>query len=201
VKSIESLDDVTQFPICWPPNKARAAARIGSPFKATVAKAEREIGDEMRRWGAPRYLISRAPAYLRGATDPGVALWFEIRKSGGSVPELRVLACDQYRAVSDNLHAIALTLNALRGVDRWGAYSVEQAIEGARLALPAPEGQGPAPWWIVLGVERGDSLKAIETAWKHKHRTLAAEEDAADRTERMIELNAAIERAREEKGP
>ncbi len=35
---------------------------------------------------------------------------------------------------------IYLTLDAMRALERWGAYTMEQAVEGAKLALPPPEG-------------------------------------------------------------
>lgn len=151
----------------------------------------------MARLGAVRFIISRAPTYRGGVTDPGCAVWFESRKGIMHEPELRVLACDKYRSNIDNLHAIALTLEALRAVDRWGAYSIEQAIEGARLALPAPEGHAPPKWWDIIGVEQDWPLKAIEAVWKTKLEK--AHPDRGGSTEAMVALNVAIEAARQEK--
>jgi hypothetical protein len=196
LREITSLDEVTTYPLCWPPNKERTASRVDSPFKTSMATAEEEISYEMGRLYAPRYVISRAPGYLRGGVDPGVALWFEIQHD--ALPELRVLACDKYSSVTANTHAIALTLEALRAVDRWGAYSVEQAIEGARLALPAPGEQVRKAWWLVIGVKREWPLDAIEAVWKTKLEK--AHPDRGGSTEAMVELNVAITAARKEKG-
>lgn len=186
-----SLSDVTEYPLCWPDSQERAAARIASPFKATMATALQQIENEMRLWRAIDHVISKAPAYRRGPVDPGVALWWSppIKKPGAA--ELRVLACDRYQLAEANLRAIGLTLEALRGCDRWGAYTREQAIEGARLALPAPA--AARPWWHVIAVSESSPLVVIEAAYR-----ALAKERAGDR-EAMIELNLAIEAAREAK--
>jgi hypothetical protein len=187
--TINSLSDVTEFPLCWPENKARCSERSGSLFKANMTKARAEIDTEMGRWKAIDYVVSCAPAYRRGPTDPGVALWWSMRAPSG--PTLRVLACDQYKLAEANAHAIALTLEALRGCARWGAYSEEQAIEGARLALPAPDAAGlNRPWHEILGVAETVPLAVCDAAY----RALAKQRQGDHR--QMVELNLAIEAAR-----
>lgn len=74
--------------------------------------------------------------------DPGVAVWFV---HGG---EERVLACDRWDLVEHNLRAIAKHISAIRGQDRWGVGSLEQAFRGYT-ALPA--GDEPRDWRAVLG--------------------------------------------------
>ena len=109
---ITRLDQVSEFPLCWPPDKPRAAERVATPFKTSMAKAHREIDNEMGRWHATAYVISMAPVYRRGPVDPGVAVWWSMpsRVRGAPVADLRVLACDNYLLREANLHAIALTL-------------------------------------------------------------------------------------------
>jgi hypothetical protein len=193
VTAITSLSEVTEYPLCWPDGQERAAERMASPFKATMATALAQIENEMRLWRAIDYVISKAPAYRRGSVDPGVALWWS--PPSKTVEELRVLACDRYRATEANLRAIGLTLEALRGCDRWGAYTREQAIEGARLALPGPAVAMPSrPWWQVLAVAEGTPLIVVEAAYR-----ALAKERHSDR-EAMVELNLAVEAARRAKG-
>ena len=55
----------------------------------------------------------------RAIGDPGVALWW-VPKNGG---DLRVLACDTYHRRECNLHAIALTLQNLRAIERYGTVN------------------------------------------------------------------------------
>ncbi len=92
---------------------------------------------ELRNDGLP-YSNRRAPA------DPGAAIYFILKKKPC------VLACDRWDRVEDNLWAIAKHLEALRGQDRWGVGSVEQAFAGYT-ALPAPGESGAAVWYQVLG--------------------------------------------------
>jgi hypothetical protein len=193
---ITSLDQVTEYPLCWPHNKPRAAERIGSPFTTTLPKAEREIHHEMHRWRARLYIISMAPRHRLKQIDPAVALWWTMPVADKPVPELRVLACDRYGDPADNLHAIGLTLRGLRAFERYGTYTREQAIEGARLALPPPTRVDGPPWWDVLGVKQHWPLDAVE--WKWKERLKAAHPDRGGSTDEVARLNAAMDEARKE---
>lgn len=195
---IDMLDQVTEFPLCWPDGKPRAAQRQRSPFRTTMANAHREVAEEMRRWRARGHVISMAPLYRRGPVDPGVALWWTmpLLRASQALPELRVIACDNYGLQVDNLHAIALTLTGLRAFERYGTYTREQAVEGARPMLPPPEPEGPT-WWDVLGVKRDWPLDAIEAVWRQKLTMMHPDRGGA--VEGAAELNAAMDAARKER--
>ena len=194
---ITSLDQVTEYPLCWPDNKPRSAERVRSPFKTTLPKAEREISEEMTRWRVRLYVVSMAPRHRLRQVDPAVALWWNMPGRDKPIAELRVLACDRYPGAADNLHAIALTLTGLRAFERYGTYTREQAIEGARLALPPPtRAEGP-PWWEVLGVEPEWPLDAIEALWRAKAEK--AHPDRGGSADQMARLNAAMDEARKER--
>jgi len=56
-----------------------------------------------------------------------------------------VLACDKFVEVRLNMHAIALTVNSLRQIERCGASSMlERAFRGFQAALPAHASEGAA---------------------------------------------------------
>lgn len=199
--AISSLDQVSEFPLCWPENKQRAAHRIDARFRqsATLARAHRIIEEEMKRWHVSGFVLSMAPAFRRTTTDPAVALWFNMRGKDGSA-QLRVLACDKYKLQEHNAYAIGLTLDALRMVERYGTYSLEQAIEGAKLALPAPPGSEPLNWRRILGdipqgLDSADSLAILEKRYRLKSANAVGDETA------QLNLNLAIEQAREEISP
>ncbi len=183
---ITDLAQVTEGRLCWPHTKPRSAQRVDGPFRGrNVDVEQREITYEMQRWNVRDWILSRNRDRIF-AGDPGAALWWV--KSG----EIRVLACDKYVKMADNLHAIYLTLDAMRALERWGAYTAEQASEGARLALPGPATPAAKPWWLVIPeIKREWPLAAIEGMYR----------DAMKRSNeaRQIELNAAIEAARMEK--
>ena len=39
----------------------------------------------------------------------------------------RAIACDKWDSIRDNLHAVAKTIEALRGIDRWGTGEMVDA--------------------------------------------------------------------------
>ncbi len=138
------------------------------------------------------YVISRNNQRIF-AGDPGVAVWWADRKDA-----LRVLACDKFTTQAFNLHAIVLTLTAMRGLERWGAYTIEQAIEGARLALPSPEVE-TLDWRLIFkappltaGLAKIDILDMVNT----RYRRMAGEANGDD--SELRRLNLAIEAARKE---
>lgn len=93
--------------------------------------------------------------------DPGVAVYFRLRDK--SV----VFACDRYIHVYENLQAIAKTIEALRGIKRWGASDMmERAFSGFRALRDGPS----EDWREVLGFEQLESVtrKIVET----RHREL-----------------------------
>ncbi len=71
--------------------------------------------------------------------DTGVAAYFRLNGKD------RCLACDTWDRVADNVVALALHIDAIRRIDRYGVGNVEQAFAGYT-ALPAQAGS----WFIVL---------------------------------------------------
>jgi len=125
---------------------------------------------ELRLDGMPR--SDRSPP-----ADPGVALYF--RLNGRDT----VLACDKWDRVADNIVAIAKHIEALRGQDRWGVGTLEQAFAGYQ-ALPAPE-----QWWQVLGVSEHATADQINAAWRDQARTAHPDHGGSDAA--MARLNSA----------
>jgi hypothetical protein len=116
--------------------------------------------------------------------DPGVAVYF-VRKG-----QQRVLACDKYHGVHNNIHAIAKTIEALRGIERWGtADMLDRAFEGFS-ALPAP--QAVENWWDVLGCDRNEI--ADEVVARFRDLAKKAHPDVAGGShEAMSRLNQAMD--------
>lgn len=79
----------------------------------------------------------------RGPEDPGVAAWF-YRLSfvdGHYKKKLFCIACDAYDDVTSNMRALGKTIEALRGIQRWGStLLLERAFSGfEHQALPEPD--------------------------------------------------------------
>lgn len=196
---ITKLEEVHESRLTWPENKPRAAHRGKSPFRSEIAKAETEVRWEMPRWGVRDgdYIVSRNRTRTF-AGDPGVALWWLDRKK-----QLKVVACDKYDTIAANLHAIYLTLDAMRALDRWGAYTLEQASEGAKVAmLPPPPSMEQTHWSKVLGMEQSvgigfSSLDRLAIAERRYRSEMANIQERSDEAA-MVRFNLAIEAARKE---
>ncbi len=127
----------------WPGPRTPDDARQwgGTMGKTTPGAALDRLRAELYRIGArdccieiavserniTRYGELRADARPAG---PGVVVYATHPRQG----DLR-FACDTYRLWHRNVNAIALTLEALRGIARWGAVRDEQQFAGFR-ALP-----------------------------------------------------------------
>jgi hypothetical protein len=196
MNAITSLEQVTEFPLTWPPSKPRSAKRRSAAFKSSFSKAEQHLTDQMRRAGFTPFVLSRAVKAYGRDLDPAVALWFYAKpRAGGAPRELRVLACDTFMMPEDNVRAIGLTVEALRKMEGYGTYTVEQAMEGARPALPPPAGlQVMLDWWVALGLPKGLPLAAYEGMYRDLSKQAAGNDTV------QTKLNLAIEAARKELG-
>ncbi len=135
---------------------------------------------ELRRDGLP-YSNQRTPE------DRGAAVYFTFKG------QPRVLACDRWNRVEDNLYAIAMDINAQRGRIRWGVGSVEQAFAGYT-ALPAPGGSGAATWYQVLGVAHDAPFDVAKEAYLRESKL--CHPDNGGSHESQVRLNAAWDMAR-----
>jgi hypothetical protein len=156
------------FPLVWPPGRPRSRFRertlIGRD--SSIGDALTAVRDELRRMKVGTSVISsnlptrndgqpRADSAPRG-DDHGVAVYWSTTaiRGGDRVTVPHCMSCDRWQHIRQNLRAIALTLAALRGVDRWGAATLEQAFTGFA-ALPAGDGDTTPterPWREVLAV-------------------------------------------------
>lgn len=130
----------------------------------------------------------------RKPDDPGAAVYWQ--KRGDKRP--LVMAIDRYDEVADNLAAIALTLEAMRAIDRHGgAQILERAFTGFT-ALPEP---GKSQHWRDI-LEYGNDAPNAERINRH-YRTIAsrAHPDKGGTTEYMAAVNRARDEALREAAP
>ena len=96
---------------------------------------------------------------FRQPEDKGVAVYFTLKG------QQMCFACDRWDSVADNVHAIRKTIEALRGIERWGTGDmVQQAFTGF-IALPS---NSP---WAVLGLKPDANPDEIKAAYREKART------------------------------
>jgi hypothetical protein len=160
----------------------------------TVSDATGDLLPELRRLGASRIVISTNVELRRDGlprsdrrepNDPGAAVYFTLK----GLP--RVLACDKWCGVGENLYAIAKHIEALRGQERWGVGSVEQAFAGYA-ALPTPSSNGNN-CWTVLDIPFGSSVDRINAAYRELSQV--RHPDRGGTHESMAALNKAREEA------
>jgi hypothetical protein len=145
-------------PLSWPVGRKRTKPqdRKRSQFASTRYRGLQDIAAELIRLGVSDARIT-LDLPLRGRDDlpldnarepedPGVAVYYTRQRKD------HVLACDQFRVVHENLAAIIKTIEAQRGITRWGCQSIDEAIAGSRLALSG-EASDSRPWREVLEVQ------------------------------------------------
>lgn len=195
------------YPLSWPPGRARTHvwARERAKFDVTFARARdnivAEIGRLAGRYPDPQVVISTNIALRRDGLplagqrqpdDPGVAVYFLYKKRQMS------FACDRWEKIEHNMQAIAKTIEALRGIARWGTGDMLEAAFTGFMALPAPLAAGmKRPWREVLGVGNAPvDAQSVQAKW----RILAMQHhpDRGGDPAKMAELNAARDEALKE---
>lgn len=199
-----------QWPDGWKRTKShyRLRSRFGNSGHVSFSNARHSLLVELDRLGAANAVItSDLPTrhdglpYANGrAEDPGVAVWFVLPNERGNLEE-RVFACDKWLSHAENMQAIAKSIEAMRGLERWGAADVVQRAFSGFAALPPGVPLGPAkrPWREVLGVS---ALEGVLDVAKRAHRDLIRKHhpDAGGSHELAAEINAALAEAERELG-
>ena len=195
---------VDAYPLTWPKGWTRENGREASRFGTNSKKAHALLMAEVARMGGTNIILStNVPLTRYGVmdmgrepVDPGAAVYFT--RDGKQM----VFACDRYSVLRDNIMSIAKTIEAMRGIERWGASSMmERAFSGFGLSVQA---SAPAPvteelWWDVLDVSRTASADVINAAFRVKAK--AAHPDRPGGSyEAMQRLNAARDRGLKERG-
>lgn len=197
----------TAYPLQWPAGRERRPyhKRERSNFDTAMSKARDEMFNEVRLLGGRSMVLStNVPLRQDGKPyasypridDPAVAVYFSYKD------RQMCFACDRWDKVEDNIQAVRKTIEALRGIARWGTGDMLQAAFTGFAALPPPIVAGiKRPWRDVL--EFFDSPRAItvddvQARW----RRLAGQHhpDRGGDNEKMAELNQARDDALKELG-
>lgn len=164
---------IEAYPLQWPAGWPRTEYPEYSKFKnPTIASTRNMVLTELSRLGATDVVISsnlelnRAglPSYRhRRINDTGVAVYFKMNG------EERCIPSDKYITPEENLHAVGLTIAALRGLERWGTGQIMEAAFRGFKALPANvivTPQMKRAWHEVLQVSPNADKDVIQAAYK-----------------------------------
>ena len=187
---------VGAYPLYWPEGWKRTESwrRTHSRFKTGFATSRDFLVAEAKRLGGTNVVVS-TNVRLRGdglpyaserePEDGGAAIYFTYKK------QQMCFACDRYKTVKENLTAIGKTIEALRGMERWGASDMmERAFRGFA-QLPEKAGR---KWWEVLGITEHASRQHIEDQYCQIARRVHPDMPGGSH-EAMSELNRAREEA------
>jgi hypothetical protein len=168
-RAFDPIASIKPNPLRWPAGVPRIERPERSKFFTTLSDARMNLANQLRRLGVREWAITSNGIVDRYGSlyaddrqpktvDQGVALWFDLDG------ERRVFACDRWDRIGSNLHAIGKTLEAIRGIERWGVADADtRALEGFK-ALPEPA--RPRDWWEVLKLSPDADRDAIEIAYR-----------------------------------
>lgn len=164
--------EVDAYPLCWPVGFERVDAwrRNTTPFNTGFARARDNLINEIRLLRGNNVVLSTnielrrdglPYANQRQPEDGGVAVYF-IYKG-----DQYTFACDKYRRVEHNVHAIGKTIGAIRGIERWGASDMlKRAFSGFKTL---PQGTSTDPY-SILGIQELSSAAEIKSAYRQRAR-------------------------------
>jgi hypothetical protein len=183
-----------RYPLQWPMNVRRTPMPRLATFATSGPDAIEHLRDQVRLLGGHDLVIttnirvgrySGMPVFSEGTPkDPAAAAYFML--DGEEV----CFACDRWTTVPDNIRAIGKTLEALRGIERWGTSDMARAAFTGFAALPA----GGSTWYDVLGVAPAASKAEIEAAYRRLVKT--THPDAGGDREQFLEIQRAHQEAR-----
>lgn len=166
------MAEITRYPLTWPAGRGRTTRPQSSKFKVrSFAFVRDELLHELKLLGASDVVLS-TNAKLRNdglplanqaqPSDAGVAVYF--RYKGRDV----CFACDRWKKIEDNMQAVRHTIEALRGIARWGTGDMVQAAFTGFAQLPPAPAAPPAhhPWWHVLGVPAHAPTDDVHAAYR-----------------------------------
>lgn len=183
------------YPLSWPYGRKRTERwhRVRALFHRkrndrygksdiTIHEAVSFVLDQLRMIGVHDYEVIISTdlkvrldglpySNQRQPDDPGASVWW---RPAGAKTE-RVIAIDRYDRIADNIYAIGKTLEALRGIERWGGDDVQEQAFSGYAALEGPGTSVHDRAWALgvigaKGAEPQDVLKNLyRIALSHSH--------------------------------
>lgn len=108
--------------------------------------------------------------------------------------ETRVIACDAWESVRENMAALKNTVGALRGIDRWGASQILDRIFRGFAALPAPM-VAKRSWRDVMGFSEIEEITRSDVKARFNRLAKTRHPDHGGDTTQFAELHEAYKEA------
>lgn len=197
---MSKTEPINAFPLCWPVGWARAKNRTSSNYKIKTDAAISELISEIKLMAGRDIIISsNVPTRSDGTmyrgdhsdkriADPGVAVYWTSYSSGKAEP--RVIPCDAWHTVRENVRALGMAIGYIRGLKRCGAGEIQDRAFSGFARLPESTGDDP---WSVLGVKRTATRQQLNA--RLRELTLTEHPDHGGSTERFARLSRAYHEA------
>jgi len=165
-------------------------------FDTNLRNARDGLLNEIRLLGGRQLILSTniplrqdGLPYARYAPikDTGVAVYFQLN----GTPQ--VFACDKWNKIEDNMQAIKKTIEAIRGIERWGSSEMMSRIYQGFQALPESVSVNES-CWTILAIDPQSSIEEIDKAYKTKAKEVHP--DMGGSHEEFIKLTEAYEEAK-----
>lgn len=159
-------EHITASPLCWPAGWKRSRWQEFSRFSTkrsngrgrdniTISKAVYFLLHELELMGIPDWEVIISTDLLlrqdglprsgqRQPDDKGVSVWWNDGE------ERRVIALDKYDRIADNIYAVGKTIEAMRGIERWGGGEILNRTFTGFTALPD---LSSSSWMTILEMD------------------------------------------------
>lgn len=184
---------IEAYPLHWPLGYKRTPSnqKKHAAFQTAFAKARDAAIDELKKMGAKNVIVStNIPLRKDGlpyavpfgtisrvTDDTGIAVYFSY--SG----ETRVLCCDAFLSLDDNMQAIRKTIEALRGIERWQVSEMLNRTFTGFKALPESTEAEKNIWDVLELRVKPDNVEKVKDAYrklaqtKHPDKPTGSHED------------------------
>jgi hypothetical protein len=184
----------TAYPLQWPngwPKTDPKERESGNQFKVSIEGALKSLNREVELLGGTTLVLSsNYNLTARNPKEPGVVAYFTYENTQVAIP------CDRWARIEANVRAIALTIEAMRGMERWGAKHMIKAMFSGFKALP--DRVGHRPWQVVM--QLADMCAEADARKRYRDLARARHPDSGGNEEAMSELNQAWEECQKERG-
>lgn len=199
---------IEAYPLSWPTGRPRTQrhSRERARFDMSFARARDEVVRQIELMNGRYEWMRRETGLIistniplrrdglplasaRPPEDTGVAVYFTYKKRP------MCFACDRWQKVEDNMQAIAKTIEALRGIARWGTGDMMEAAFTGFTALPAPGQDSAAGWRTILGFDETERPELATVEARYRKRIAEAHPDRGGSHEAALTINSARDQA------
>lgn len=188
-----------EYPLQWLAQQKRTEkpqkARFGD---RNIFTAGQHLVNELKRLGGKNTIISsNLETKSRGngfyanqkVEDPGIVVYFDLKGKD------KAMACDKWNKPEDNIWALYLSIQAIRGLERWGGSDFLDGLFTGFQALPHYEDNIIIGQQIEQHFQHCRTLEEVELTWKSKRKYMHP--DIGGRSEDFSELTNQYKKAKE----